>query len=76
MKKVLEKTPFAVPIPVVKLTSWLQSKYFKQYEERELLKYVRGIDVNEDETVDAEDLRRFRELISDKMYRTLTSVEI
>jgi hypothetical protein len=33
MKKILanKTTPFVVPISVIKLTSWLQSKYFKQH---------------------------------------------
>lgn len=35
MKGVLAgKTPFSIPISVTKLTSWLQSKYFKHCEEK------------------------------------------
>lgn len=31
------------------------------------------MDVNEDETIDAEDLRRYRELICDKVYKQLSN---
>ena len=77
MKKVLtDKLPFSIPISVSKLTSWLQSRYFKQHEEREVLKHVRSIDLNEDEEIDAEDMRHYRELISDKVYKQMTNSEI
>jgi hypothetical protein len=52
----------------------LQAKFFKKYEESQVLNHVRSIDVNEDEQVDAEDLRRFREVIQDKTYNDLSSI--
>jgi hypothetical protein len=77
MKKfILTNTPFSVPINVTKLASLIQSKHFKQYDEGEVLKYVRQIDLNEDEVIDAEDLRRYRELISDKIHRQMSNVEV
>ena len=77
VKKILgQKNAFSVPISVIKLTSLIQAKYLKQYDEKDVLKFVRSMDLNEDETVDGEDLRRFRQLISDKVYKQLSNFEI
>lgn len=56
----MERVSFALPISVGKLTSFLQSKYFKKYSEKEVLKFVREIDLNEDETVTEDDLKGYR----------------
>ena len=77
MKKILaDKNPFSVPISVIKLTSLIQAKHLKQYDEKQVLKYVRSMDVNEDQIIDAEDLRRYRELICDKVYKNLSNFEV
>lgn len=56
----MDKASFSLPISVIKLTSLLQSKHFKKYSEGEVLKFVRGIDLNEDETVNEDDLKGYR----------------
>lgn len=78
MKKVLAEGGggFNIPISVSKLTSLLQAKHFKKYEEKELLPLVRSIDVNEDEQVDSEDLKRFNELIGEKTFKDMSTVDI
>jgi hypothetical protein len=40
------KLPFALPISVAKLSTLLQSRYFKRCPESEVLTRVRGVDLN------------------------------
>jgi hypothetical protein len=46
-----DRLPFSLPISVGKLASWLQSRYFKNYTEKEVLELVRSVDLNEDDSV-------------------------
>jgi hypothetical protein len=72
----MERASFNLPISVAKLTSLLQSKFFKKFSEREILQFVRGVDLNEDEQITEDDLKGYRELIRDRTYKELCPVEI